>query len=157
MTVEQQALLQGVIDTARGQFVRTVSEGRTLPIDGVRKVADGRIMTSEQALPLKLVDRLGVLQDAMEEAGRLGGGYRPGCEEAKADRFSRGGGDHATHFRRMKRGTSTYRLSYGWVFSVRMICEKKLIINKVDGGVWFCYNPNPRSNRAVGDEKKFDL
>jgi protease-4 len=73
MTAEERALLQGVIDTAHGQFVRSVSEGRKLPIDEVRKIADGRILTGEQALTLKLVDRLGTLQDAIEEAGRLGG------------------------------------------------------------------------------------
>ena len=73
MTAEERALLQGVIDTAHGQFVRAVSEGRKLPLDDVRKIADGRILTGEQALVLKLVDRLGNLQDAIEDAGRLGG------------------------------------------------------------------------------------
>jgi protease-4 len=39
----------------------------------VAGIADGRIFSGEQALALKLVDRLGTLQDAVEEAGRLGG------------------------------------------------------------------------------------
>jgi len=73
MTTAERTLLQGVIDSAHGQFVRAVSEGRKLPLDDVRKIADGRILTGEQALGLKLVDRLGNLQDAIEEAGRLGG------------------------------------------------------------------------------------
>jgi len=39
----------------------------------VREIADGRIFSGEQALANKLIDRLGTLQDAVLEAGRLGG------------------------------------------------------------------------------------
>ena len=73
MTNEEKALLQGVIDNTHGQFVRAVAEGRRLPLDQIRSIADGRIFSGEQALALKLVDRLGSLQDAIEEAGRLTG------------------------------------------------------------------------------------
>ena len=73
MTDEERAMLQGVIDSTHGQFVRAVSEGRKLPLETVRGIADGRIFSGEQALALKLVDRIGTLQDAIEEAGRLGG------------------------------------------------------------------------------------
>ncbi len=44
-----------------------------LPVEDVRKIADGRILSGEQAKALKLVDRLGTLQDAIEEAGRQAG------------------------------------------------------------------------------------
>lgn len=73
MTAEERALLQGVIDNTHDQFVKAVAQGRRLPETEVRKIADGRILSGEQALALKLVDRLGTLQDAVEEAGRLGG------------------------------------------------------------------------------------
>jgi len=73
MTPEERAMLQGVIDSTNGQFVRAVAEGRKLPVEEVRRIADGRIFSGEQALALKLVDRMGTLQDAIEEAGRLGG------------------------------------------------------------------------------------
>jgi protease IV len=73
MTPEETAMLQGVIDSTHAQFVRAVAEGRKLPVEEVRRIADGRIFSGEQALALKLVDRLGTLQDAVEEAGRLGG------------------------------------------------------------------------------------
>ena len=66
-------MLQGVIESAHGQFVKAVAEGRKLPEEEVRKIADGRIFTGEQALALKLVDRLGTLQDAIDEAGKLAG------------------------------------------------------------------------------------
>jgi len=73
MTAEDRAMLQGVLESAHKQFVRAVAEGRRLPVEDVRKLADGRIFTGEQALALKLIDRIGTLQDAVEEAGKLGG------------------------------------------------------------------------------------
>lgn len=73
MTDEEKAMLQGVIDSTHGQFVKAVAQGRRLSEEQVRSIADGRIFSGEQALALKLVDRLGTLQDAVEEAARLGG------------------------------------------------------------------------------------
>ncbi|HJV35994.1 signal peptide peptidase SppA [Geomonas sp.] len=73
MTPEERQMLQSVIDSTHSQFVKAVAEGRRLPVEQVRQIADGRIMSGEQALALKLVDRLGTLQDAIAEAGRLGG------------------------------------------------------------------------------------
>ena len=73
MTSDERAMLQSVIDSSHGQFVRAVAEGRKLPIETVKGLADGRIFTGEQALALKFVDRLGTLQDAIEEAGKLAG------------------------------------------------------------------------------------
>jgi protease-4 len=66
-------MLQAVIDNTHEQFVRAVAAGRKLPVEEVRKIADGRILSGEQAMGMKLVDRLGTLQDAIEEAGRLAG------------------------------------------------------------------------------------
>lgn len=73
LTVEDRAMFQSVIDSTHNQFVRAVASGRKLPEDEVRRIADGRVLSGEQALALKLVDRLGTLQDAIEEAGRLAG------------------------------------------------------------------------------------
>jgi protease-4 len=73
MTAEERAVLQGVIDSTHAQFVRAVAEGRKLPVEEVRRIADGRILSGEQALALKLVDKMGNQQDAIEEAGRLAG------------------------------------------------------------------------------------
>lgn len=70
---EDRAMLQAVINNTHEQFVRAVAEGRKLPLEEVRRIADGRILSGEQAKALKLVDRLGTLQDAIEEAGRLAG------------------------------------------------------------------------------------
>lgn len=73
MSEAEKAMLQSVIESTHGQFVRAVAEGRKLPEAQVREIADGRIFSGEQALAIKLIDRLGTLQDAVLEAGRLGG------------------------------------------------------------------------------------
>ncbi len=70
---EDRAMLQSVIDNTHEQFIRAVAEGRKLPVKEVRKIADGRILSGEQARGFKLVDRLGTLQDAIEEAGKQAG------------------------------------------------------------------------------------
>lgn len=70
---EDRAMLQSVIDNTHEQFIKAVAEGRKLPIEDVRKIADGRILSGEQAMGVRLVDRLGTLQDAIEEAGKQAG------------------------------------------------------------------------------------
>jgi protease-4 len=73
MTDQDKAMLQNVIDNAHGQFVKAVAEGRKLPLEEISKIADGRILTGEQALALRLIDKIGTLQDAIEEAGKMAG------------------------------------------------------------------------------------
>lgn len=73
LSEEDRAMLRAVIDNTHEQFVRAVAAGRKLPVEEVRKIADGRILTGEQAVAYRLVDRLGTLQDAINEAGRLSG------------------------------------------------------------------------------------
>jgi protease-4 len=73
LTEDDRAMFQSVIDSTHNQFVKAVAKGRKLPEDEVRRIADGRVLSGEQALALKLVDRLGTFQDAIEEAGRLAG------------------------------------------------------------------------------------
>ncbi|MDD2365494.1 MAG: signal peptide peptidase SppA [Desulfuromonadaceae bacterium] len=72
-SAEDRAMLQSVIDNTHQQFVKAVAEGRKLPINDIAKIADGRILSGEQAMGIKLVDRLGTLQDAIEEAGKQAG------------------------------------------------------------------------------------
>lgn len=73
LSEQDRAMFQAVIDSTHDQFVRAVAEGRKLPIEHVRRIADGRVLSGEQAKALRLVDKLGNLQDAIEEAGRLAG------------------------------------------------------------------------------------
>jgi len=73
MTAEDKKILQGLIDDVHQQFISAVAEGRKLPEEKVRELADGRIYTGQQAKELGLVDKLGNLQDAVKTAGELAG------------------------------------------------------------------------------------
>lgn len=72
MTPEERRLLQEMIDDSYEQFVKAVSDGRKMDAEKVKLLADGRIYTGRQAKENGLVDRLGDLQDAIDEAGELG-------------------------------------------------------------------------------------
>ena len=63
-------LLQGLIDQFYARFVDVVAEGRKgrLTPAEVKVLADGRVNTAQQALEVKLVDRIGYLEDAVAEA-----------------------------------------------------------------------------------------
>jgi protease-4 len=73
MTAEERMLLQALIDNAYGQFLTAVADGRGMSKEEVRPHADGRIFTGEQALDIRLVDKLGDFHDAVAWAGELGG------------------------------------------------------------------------------------
>ncbi len=73
MGKEEREILQGVMDNVHEQFMKAVSEGRKIRMEEVRKIADGRVFTGEQAKTYGLVDELGTLEDAIKTAGTLGG------------------------------------------------------------------------------------
>jgi len=73
MTEKEKKLLQDFVDSTHRQFVAAVAEGRKMDPVKVKAIADGRIITGEDAKSLGLVDRLGNIEDAIEWAGRMGG------------------------------------------------------------------------------------
>lgn len=73
MTPQEKSLIQSVLDNVHQQFVQAVAEGRKLDRSKVAQVADGRILTGEQAKQLGLVDQLGNLQDAIDTAAKMAG------------------------------------------------------------------------------------
>jgi len=73
MTAEERKILQDLIDDAYGQFVAAVADGRHLPVDVVKPLADGRIYSGNQALANHLVDQLGDSHDALMLAAQMGG------------------------------------------------------------------------------------
>lgn len=73
ITGEEQAIFQGMVDEMYEQFIATVSEGRHMDPDEVRKLADGRVYTGQQALNNGLVDVLGNYYDAIGLAADLAG------------------------------------------------------------------------------------
>ena len=64
---------QAVVDDQHDQFINAVAIARNLPVDDVRKLADGRIFTGNQALELSLIDTIGTFEDAIAIAGKIGG------------------------------------------------------------------------------------
>ncbi len=71
MEPEQRKILQSVLDEVHEQFIKAVAEGRGLSIDRVRQLADGRIFTGSQAFEIRLIDKLGNIEDAIDVAREL--------------------------------------------------------------------------------------
>ncbi|MGE5839139.1 MAG: signal peptide peptidase SppA [Deltaproteobacteria bacterium] len=61
-----------VFDVQR-QFVEAVAQGRNLPVEKVREIADGRVLSGAQCKELGLVDQLGNFEDAVDLAKTLAG------------------------------------------------------------------------------------
>ncbi len=68
MTPEDRAYWQALTDRVYRQFLGAVAEGRDLDPQEVAKIADGRVLTGEQAKELGLVDSLGNFYDAVDLA-----------------------------------------------------------------------------------------
>ncbi len=73
MTPEEHELLQSTIDDIHLQFMEVVATERSLNMESVCEMADGRIFSGRQALERGLVDVLGTLDDAQLLAARMGG------------------------------------------------------------------------------------
>lgn len=67
MTSEQVLLMQSLVDEMHGRFVSLVAKGRGLAEADVEPIADGRLLTAEQALKAKLVDVVGYKDDLITE------------------------------------------------------------------------------------------
>jgi len=70
LTPAEQAYLQGLIDNMHTQFIQAVAEGRKAKVEDIRSIANGKVWTGEQALPLKLVDSLGDFEMAVKETAK---------------------------------------------------------------------------------------
>ena len=70
---KEKKLLQGVIDDVYDQFVNAVSVGRSIAVQKVKELSDGRIFTGRQAFEIGLVDKLGSLEEAIKLAAELVG------------------------------------------------------------------------------------
>jgi protease IV len=66
MTPQEKKLFQDMLDNIHDQFIKDVSRARGMNIDSLRPIADGRIMTGQQALGAHLVDTLGSFEDAAD-------------------------------------------------------------------------------------------
>jgi protease-4 len=73
MTPDEREIFQSIVDESYSQFVDVISEGRKIPEDRVREIADGRVYSGSQARDLGLIDSFGGLDEASAIAGRLAG------------------------------------------------------------------------------------
>lgn len=64
------AVMQAYVNNGYRLFLQRVADGRHMKPADVDKIAQGRVWTGRQALQIKLVDKLGTLDDAVAEAAR---------------------------------------------------------------------------------------
>jgi protease-4 len=72
-TEDERKVLLDKLRYMYGRFVGAVSDGRKLTKDEVDHIGRGHVWTGVQAQPIKLVDKLGGLGDALDEAKRRSG------------------------------------------------------------------------------------
>ncbi len=73
LSEDERRIFQDFVDRLYDRFTGLVAASRGLPPDDVRKIADGRILTSEEAKAAGLIDSIGYLDDAVELAkGKAG-------------------------------------------------------------------------------------
>ena len=72
-TPKEKEMMQQIIEEFYRDFVNVVAQGRKMSLKEVQQVADGRIFTAPQARDLKLIDKIGYLDDALKEAQALAG------------------------------------------------------------------------------------
>lgn len=85
---EERVILQGVLDNVHEQFIKAVAEGRKMLPEDVKKIADGKVFTGEQALKIGLIDELGNLEDTVQAAAKLSGIKGEPVIVSKKERFS---------------------------------------------------------------------
>ena len=73
MTDRSKRLFQSGVDNIYEKFIELVSNGRNLDQSATRTIAEGKIWTGTQALNNGLVDQLGGLSQAIEEAANMAG------------------------------------------------------------------------------------
>jgi protease-4 len=91
LTAEERALLQAMVNHFHDRFVAVIVEGRGLPEEHVRALADGRIYSAQEAKELKLIDEVGYLRDAITHAKTLAG-----IRDAKVIAYERDPGGNGT-------------------------------------------------------------
>ncbi len=65
-TPEQREVVSSIVMDAYDHFVKLIVQGRKLPEERVRQLADGRVYTGSQAYNLKLIDAIGGQDEAID-------------------------------------------------------------------------------------------
>ena len=87
---EEGALIQNMVNNGYELFTKRCSDGRKMPVDELKKIAEGRVWTGAMAKDLKLVDELGGLNEAVKEAAKRANldGYRTIAYPKQLDMFT---------------------------------------------------------------------
>jgi len=113
LTDEERKIFQSVIDGLHGQFVSRLVEARKLPLETAKTLADGRVYTAQQALELKLIDRIGYMDDALQIARRA-----IGVDEARVIVYQRPLQYRATYYARSEVSSSSLDATVAQLASV---------------------------------------
>lgn len=70
---ERREILQVFLDDLHNQFIQAVAAGREVDVARIEEIATGEVFTGSQAQVLGLVDSLGGLETAIEQAAALAG------------------------------------------------------------------------------------
>jgi protease IV len=73
LTEVEKAYFQSLINNMYAQFVTAVAGSRKMKEEDVRKLADGRVFTGQEAKANHLIDELGTFQDATAAAAKMAG------------------------------------------------------------------------------------
>jgi protease-4 len=71
LKTQEKQIFQNLVDELHLQFVSDAATARKMPVEKMTQLADGRVYTGQTAMRLKLIDRLGNLDDAVKWAGEL--------------------------------------------------------------------------------------
>ncbi len=89
LTPAERAYLQGMVMNMKDQFVAAIASGRGLKVEDVMALADGRVWTGQQALPLKLIDQVGDFEAAVKDTAKaVGIKGEPALVRPAKERFS---------------------------------------------------------------------
>ena len=74
-TEQDRQVVQSLLDSAYDRFLEVVVAGRSdvLSEDEIKALATGKIFTAKEALDVKLIDSIGYLDDAVDQAATLAG------------------------------------------------------------------------------------
>jgi len=72
-TAQEKQIIQEMTDKLAQRFLALVSQHRRIDAKGMTEIASANVYLPDEAQRLGLVDRIGYLNDAVDEAGRLAG------------------------------------------------------------------------------------
>jgi protease-4 len=72
----ERQIMQGMVDEYHARFVDVITRHRPIHADRLAECTDGRVFSGQRAVELKLVDQVGLLDDAIDLAKELAGAPR---------------------------------------------------------------------------------